>query len=106
VADESVDAVYAAMSLSATSDPAAAVAGARRALRPGGRLVVLDARPFERAPWTALNPVVSPVARRLTNWHPDEDVVGAVRKQFKTTAVDTATGGAVFIAVGRKEVEP
>ncbi|MFB6169424.1 MAG: class I SAM-dependent methyltransferase [Haloferacaceae archaeon] len=106
VADGSVDAVYAAMSLSATGDPVAAVEGAHAALRPGGRLVVLDARPFERAPWTALNPVVGPIARRLTNWHPDADVVGAVRRRFETVAVDSTTGGAVFVAVGQRRGEP
>jgi demethylmenaquinone methyltransferase/2-methoxy-6-polyprenyl-1,4-benzoquinol methylase len=103
VADGSFDAVYAAMSLSATADPAAAVEGARAALRPGGRLVVLDARPFRRAPWTALSPVVEPVARRLTNWHPETDVAGAMRDRFASVAADATTGGAVFVAVGRKE---
>ena len=103
VADGAFDAVYAAMSLSATADPAVAVAGGRAALRPGGRLVVLDARPFRRAPWTALNPVVDPLARRLTNWHPETDVVETMHDQFASVASDATTGGAVFVAVGQTE---
>lgn len=107
VADGAFDAVYAAMSLSATADPAAAVAGGRAALRPGGRLVVLDARPFRRAPWTALSPVVEPLARWLTNWHPETDVVEAMCDRFASVASDATTGGAVFVAVGQKEeIEP
>lgn len=98
VADGSFDAVYAAMSLSATADPDAGVRAAHAALRPGGRLVVLDARSFQRPPWTALDAVVEPVARRLTNWQPGRDVVAAVREAFDAVETTTATGGAVVVA--------
>ena len=50
VRDGEFDAVYAAMSLTATPEPLAAVDAAYDALRPGGRLVVLDAQPFQHLP--------------------------------------------------------
>lgn len=92
------DAVYASMSLSAMADPEAAVRAAAASLRSGGRLAVLDARPFPARPWTALNPVVVPVARRLTNWYPDVDVVAALERTFEGVSVETHVGGAVYIA--------
>lgn len=45
VADGTFDAAYAAMSLGAVPEPERALEAVKAALRPGGRLVVLDAQP-------------------------------------------------------------
>lgn len=103
LAEESFDAAYAAMSLSAVPDPAAAVAAAHDLLRPGGRLVVLDARPFRRWPLRALNAVVIPVSRATTNWVPEVDLTGAMREAFGNSEQRAFNGGTVFVASARRE---
>jgi demethylmenaquinone methyltransferase/2-methoxy-6-polyprenyl-1,4-benzoquinol methylase len=95
------DAVYAAMSLTAMPEPLAAVDAARDALRPGGRLVVLDAQPFQHLPWRLLNLVLVPVFERLTNWVPDVDVPAGITERFAETSVETYTDGTLFVASAR-----
>lgn len=95
---ESVDAVYLAMSLSAMPDVEAVLRGADRCLRDGGRIVVLDARPFQYWPWRLLNPVIVPLARRLTNWFPEIDIPASLRRQFPAVSVRDWHGGSVYIA--------
>lgn len=98
---ESFDAAYLAMSLSAMPDVEAVLAEADECLRDGGRLVVLDARPFQHWPWRMLNPVVVPLATRLTNWFPALDIPGALRRQFPAVSVRNWHGGSVYIAKAR-----
>lgn len=102
VREGTYDAAYAAMSLSAVADPAQAVGSINAALRPGGRFVVLDARPFQRVPWTLLNPVVTPIARATTNWVPEVDLVAALRQEFGTVDVEAFTAGSILVACARK----
>jgi len=100
-----VDAVYAAMSVSAMPDPEAVARAARRLLRPGGRMAVLDARPFE-GPWAPLNRAVVPVSRWATDWNPGADVPGAMAAAFGGVDLGTHVWGTVFVAgarAGQKE---
>lgn len=103
VASGRFDAVYLAMSLSAMPDVEAVLAAADDCLRDGGRVVVLDARPFQHWPWRLLNPLVGPLARRLTNWFPSVDIPAALRRQFASVSITDWQGGAVYIAVGRTD---
>lgn len=100
--DGAFDAAYAAMSLSAMADPAAAVAAARDALRPGGRLVVLDARPFQHWPLRLLNLVLVPLFRATTNWVPEVDLTAELDRQFDDVTVSNYTDGTLFIATARR----
>lgn len=102
VRDGTFDAAYASMSMSAVPEPGRAVRAVHEALRPGGRFVVLDARPFQRWPWRALNPVVTPLAERATNWVPEVDVPAALRETFDTVDVETYDGGSIYVAHARK----
>lgn len=95
------DAAYAAMSLSAVSDPAAAIVATRDALRPGGRFVVLDARPFQQWPWRVLNPLVVPIAEVATNWVPAVDLVAVLRDEFEDVTVSSFNAGSVIVACAR-----
>ena len=104
VSEGSFDAAYASMSMSAVPDPERAVETVHRALCPGGRFVVLDAQPFQEWPWRALNPVVTPLAERATNWVPEVDVPGALRRTFADTDVVTFDGGSIYVACARKRV--
>lgn len=101
LAPEAFDAAYAAMSLSAVPDPAAAIEAIETALRPGGRLVVLDARPFQAWPWRLLNGIVVPISASATNWVPEVDIVGVLRREFETVDVSTFNGGSIFVASAR-----
>lgn len=100
VPDRSVDAVYASMSLSAMPDPVAAVAAAATALRPDGRLAVLDARPFQSLPWSLTNPLVVPVLARLTDWNHETDIPASLDSRFRASTVRGYNGGNIYIASG------
>ena len=100
--DGAFDAVYAAMTLSAMATPAAALDAAYRVLRPGGRIVVLDAQPFQEFPWTLLNPVIVPLSKYATNWFPEENITTALDGRFVSTTVTAFNGGTIFIAAARK----
>lgn len=102
VADGTFDAAYAAMSLSAVSDPTEAIEATRKVLRPGGRLVVLDAQPLQEWPWRFANEIVVPVAARTTNWVPQTDLVAVLRRAFETVGVATFNAGSIVVACARK----
>lgn len=102
VDDEAFDVVYAAMTLSAMPTPAGALDAAYRALRPGGRIVVLDAQPFQEFPWTVFNPVIVPLSKYTTNWFPEENIPTALASRFVPTTVTTFNGGTIFIAAARR----
>jgi len=97
-----LDAVYASMTVSATPDPGAVAREARRALRPGGRVAALDARPFPDGPWTALNPLLAALFRRTTDWNPGADVPAALADAFGGVSVDEYVGGSVVVAAARR----
>ena len=96
---QSMDAAYAGMSLSAVTDPTQVIQAVKRILRPGGRFVVLDARPFRAFPWALINPLVTPVAKRTTNWVPEVDIVAVLRREFERVDVTSFNGGSIVILV-------
>lgn len=100
---DSVDAAYASMSLSAVPDPDGAVAAIHDALRPGGRFVLLDAQPFPRWPWRALNPLIIPVSKRLTDWVPEADLPAALTRRFDHVDVASYTAGSIIIGRADRE---
>ena len=103
--DASVDAACATLSLSAMPDIPAVVDQLARVIRPGGRLAVLDARPFEAAYARWLNPFIERAAAYLTNWYPDADIVGAVDERFADTTLRTFQGGSIYVLTGRNGTE-
>ncbi len=96
------DAAIATLSLSAMSDVRRVLEGVHSALRPGGRLSVLDTRGFPTAPWRWLNPPIGAVAAVLTNWYPDVDVPGAVERTFADATIETFQSGSVFVLTATK----
>lgn len=95
--DGPVDAVHAAMSLTAMPDQRGAVRAAKRVLTPDGRAAVLDARPYPRWPFRALNPLVRALFGAATNWQPDNDLVGGLREAFAVASVSAHFGGAIVV---------
>lgn len=98
---ERFDAALASMSLSAMPDLPAVLAAARRALRPGGHLSVLDAQPFRSLPWTVLNPFLSVLFSLTTDWNPEVDLPATLREAFPAVEVDTYAGGSLLVATAR-----
>jgi demethylmenaquinone methyltransferase/2-methoxy-6-polyprenyl-1,4-benzoquinol methylase len=103
VGPETFDAAYASMSLSAVPDPEKAIEATRAALRPEGRLVVLDARPFEGWPLRLANLVTVPLAKYATDWVPRVDLVAALRREFAAVSVSTFNAGSIFVARAERE---
>ena len=100
VAPDAFDGVYAAMSLSAMPDPAAAVEAAAASLGDAGRLAVLDARPFQRAPLSVLNPVTEPTFELLTDWRPAVDIPATIESVFQEATVRDHHFGSIYVATG------
>ena len=98
-ADDSFDRAYSTLALSAMGDVEAAVTEVRRVLRPGGRFVVFDTRPFQSWPWTALNPVLNRLSAWATDWHPDADVLGALERRFPAVETEVFLRGTTFVSV-------
>lgn len=96
--DGTFDAAYATLSMTAMADAAAVVRAVYRALRPGGRFVVFDTRPFQSGPLRLLNPLIVPVSVRATDWRPDADVVGALDETFDAVDVAAYSAGSVYVA--------
>lgn len=96
--DEAFDRAFSTLAVSAVPDAEAAVTEVARVLRPGGRFVVLDARPFETLPLAYLNPLVGPVSAWATEWHPGRDVPGLLGERFDPVHVESFDGGSAFVA--------
>lgn len=101
--DDSFDAAYASLSLSAMPDAERAVREIRRVLRPGGRFAVLDARPYQEGPYRLLNPVNNRLNAWATNWQPETDVLGLLAATFPTVEVRQFTHGSFVTALARTD---
>ncbi|WP_396611747.1 class I SAM-dependent methyltransferase [Haloferax sp. S1W] len=99
---EPFDAAYATLSLSAMADAETVIEGVYDALRPDGRFVVFDARPFPRLPLSLLNPLFNPLSKAATNWHPENDLVALLDARFESVRTADANAGAMFVAVATK----
>lgn len=106
IAPGSFDAVYAAMSLSAMPDPAAAVEAAAASLTLGGHFAILDARPFQKMPLSLCNPVLNPAFKRFTNWRPEIDIPSAIASAFESSSVRSYHLGSIYIACGTNPQSP
>lgn len=100
--DGSFDRAYSTLALSAMTDVDGAVAEVRRVLRPGGRFVVFDTRPFQSWPCTTLNPVLNRISALATEWHPDADVVGALGRTFDSVDTEVFLGETTFVSVAER----
>jgi len=101
--DDAMDAALCTLSLSAIPDHLAAIQELRRVVWPGGRVVVLDAQPYQSGPMRLFNPLVNRVSAFATNWYPDRHLPTDLRAAFGADRVnvDLYNGGTAFVATCR-----
>lgn len=98
--DDPFDAALATLSLSVMPDIRRAAETVYRSLVPGGRIAVVDIRPFPSGPARVLNPLVRRFLRWYANWNPDGDVVDALATVFdECEVVDTHMAGTSYTVV-------
>jgi len=102
LANDRFDGVCATLSLSAMGDVEEVIAGTRDVLRPGGRLAVLDAKSFQKAPLRWLNPILEGVSAYITNWYPDAPIIKSVEAVFETASIESFHGGTVYVVAAKK----
>jgi phosphatidylethanolamine/phosphatidyl-N-methylethanolamine N-methyltransferase len=97
--ENAMDAALCTLSLSAIPDHLAAIQELRRVVRPGGRVVVLDAQPYQEGPMRLFNPVVNRLSALATNWYPDRHLPTDLRAAFGADRVDVDlyNGGTAFV---------
>jgi ubiquinone/menaquinone biosynthesis C-methylase UbiE len=97
----SLDAALCTFGLSAMPGERHAIQNVARALKPGARFVVFDAKPFTGLAriW---NPILGPFFARTQNWNPHKDVVKALRENFTQVNLRQFNSGCNFIAVAAK----
>ncbi len=95
-----LDGAFCSLGLSAVPDYRAAVENVHRALKPGGRFVVLDAALFE-GPARVLNPLITPAFKYTTNWNPAKDIPALLTELF-LVRIETFNSGSIYVAVAEK----
>lgn len=97
------DVATATLALSVMPDIQTAVENVHDALRSGGRLAVLDVRPFPSGYVRVLNPLVRRFLRWYANWNPAGDVLDALDAVFEDVEIlETHFAGATYTALARK----
>ena len=89
------------LGVSVFPDHEGAIAQVRRALKTGGRFVVLDGR-LDRGPVRLLAPLLKPLFSYMSNAGWEKDVVGSLKGAFDQVSVDEFNGGSLFIATAVK----
>ena len=99
------DAAYAGMSFTTMPDAEAVLREAADCLVEWGHLAVLDPRPFQTPPLTLLNSHIIAASKRLTDWHLEIDVPGAMRQVLWATEVKESYDGTLLISSAVKSGE-
>lgn len=99
--DKSFDGIISTLGISAAPDFKKAAQRAKDVLKDNGRLVVLDAKPFEGI-WRIFNPIIKFLYTYGANWDYRKDIAGAMKEVFSKVEVEKFLGGAFYIIVGYK----
>ncbi len=100
--DEAVDAVLSTLGMSAVPRHQQALERAYAALHPGGRIVIMDALPFQGV-LGVFNPLVKGIFGPLASWDYRKDIIGEMSRIFPNTTVEYHNGGTIYIATGTKK---
>jgi len=97
VGEQPFDAVLSVLGMSAIGDHLQAFERCRQVLRPGGVLVVCDARPLSGR-LRALNSGIVAVYRRWAAWNPERDLPADMGRIFGNVTVERFNLGTFFVA--------
>lgn len=92
-----LDAALCTLGLSVIPDYETAISTVRYSLKPGGRFVVIDARPFRGAA-RVLNVLIKPGFKWTTAWHWERDLPAALHAVFGHAELQELYSGSLFIA--------
>lgn len=105
VGEERFDGVLAVLAMSAIPDHRRALERCLAVLRPGGRLVVCDARPFPGR-LGIVNPLIEAAYTRWAAWDPTRDLPADIAETFGDVEVESLNFGSFFIAAAPAEPPP
>lgn len=98
------DAAVVTFALHTMAEARSVVENVHEALEPGGRFVVLDARPLTDGPATLCNPLYERAIARTVNHQRGLDTLPLLRGTFESVElVDTYDAGAGYLAVATKD---
>lgn len=101
ILDVPVDGVISTLGVSAIPRHTEALRRSADALKPGGSIVILDAR-LPCGVWRVFNPLVKAVYRFGAQWDWTKDIVGDLKEIFGEVNVEEYNGGTIFIAYAIK----
>ncbi|MBI4215580.1 MAG: class I SAM-dependent methyltransferase [Parcubacteria group bacterium] len=97
VGDVKFDGVLTVLGISAIPEWEQALRRCRKVLRPGGRIVVCDAKLFDGA-LRILNPITKTVYSNLAAWDPSKNIPEKMKELFGNVRVEYFNLGTFFIA--------
>ena len=99
LASDSFDAVIAPLALSTMPNVQRALKNIRDALRPNGRLVVIELDVFQEGPFQLLNPLYRRFMEYVFGRQLDTDVLTELQAVFETVDVETFDYGSSWVAL-------
>ncbi len=100
--DYKVDGVISTLGISAIPNHKEALKRAVNALKKGGRIVILDAKPFGGI-LAALNPLVKLIYMRFANWDYRKDIISDLKKIVGKVNIMEYNLGTIYILTGIKQ---
>ncbi|TAL19296.1 methyltransferase domain-containing protein [Patescibacteria group bacterium] len=101
ISGKDFDGILSVLGISAVPGWEAALRRSCELLRPGGRLVVCDARLF-RGAFFFLNPLIRALYSRFAAWDPSKNIPDKMREIFGNAEVENYNFGTFFIATSVK----
>ncbi len=97
-----VDGVLSTLGISAISHHQEVLRQAVEMLKPGKRVVILDAQPFQGAA-RVLNPLIKAIYKPLANWDYTKNIVTDLESLVGKVNVEWHNGRTIYIAMGIKQ---
>ena len=102
IVENNFDGVISVLGISAIPEWEKALDRCHNVLRPGGKLVVCDARLFTGS-LKILNPLIRQIYSKFAAWDPSKNILGKMEEIFGNVEVENFNLGTFFIAVAVKE---
>lgn len=97
----SFDGVLSTLGISTIPQHVKAIKATRDILKPGKKMIVLDAKPFSGF-WKVLNPLIKLVYKKSANWDYQKNVVKSFAQFFPQYKIEEYNAGTIYILNGTK----